>query len=159
MSSQKSELPILPKGLAIPPQNGPPTAPSTAPPTPTHTTHQAVAGSEKPPVAKPHLGRFTDEESSFAVDPYASPAVYYGESHAPRKPVKSRTLSSVSPPHSPTQPPRTPRSPHSHERRFSLPSVAAKLTAYHTQIEHSRRDKVHYDAPARRTSHGTHLAL
>lgn len=36
------------------------------------------------------------ELKSFEVDPYASPAVYYGESHGPRKPQKTRTFSSVS---------------------------------------------------------------
>jgi hypothetical protein len=36
------------------------------------------------------------EHKSFDVDPYASPAIYYGESHGPRKPQKTRTFSSVS---------------------------------------------------------------
>ena len=75
MSSQKSELPIHTNGHA--------TAPHSEP----HTAHQPEALTEKHAAAKPHLGKITDAERGFEVDPYASPAVYYGEDHAPRKPT------------------------------------------------------------------------
>jgi hypothetical protein len=76
MSSQKSDLPIR--------SNGQYTAP--------HAAVQDLQQGERAHPGKINLG----EQKSFEVDPYASPAIYYGESHGPRKPQKTRTFSSVS---------------------------------------------------------------
>ncbi|KAK6434311.1 alpha,alpha-trehalase nth1, partial [Oleoguttula sp. CCFEE 5521] len=79
MSSQKSEPPIhTTNGHAIAPQTA--AQRSTSPDRAHHD-------------AKSHLGRISEAERSFELDPFASPAIYYGESHAPRKPKKTRTLS------------------------------------------------------------------
>jgi hypothetical protein len=78
MSSQKSDLPIRSNGH------------STAP----HAAVQDLRQGERAHPGKIDLG----EHKSFEVDPYASPAIYYGESHGPRKPTKTRTFSSVSSP-------------------------------------------------------------
>jgi hypothetical protein len=77
MSSQKSDLPIRSNGQ------------STAP-------HAAVQDLQQGDRAHPGKINNLGEQKSFEVDPYASPAIYYGESHGPRKPQKTRTFSSVS---------------------------------------------------------------
>ena len=78
MSSQKSDLPIRSNGH------------STAP----HAAVEDLRQGERSHPGKIDLG----EQKSFEIDPYASPAIYYGESHGPRKPTKTRTFSSVSSP-------------------------------------------------------------
>ncbi|OQN98613.1 Neutral trehalase [Cryoendolithus antarcticus] len=81
MSSQKSDLPIhTTNGHAIASQTA--AQRSTSP-------DRICDG------ARPHLGRISEAERSFELDPFASPAIYYGESHAPRKPKKTRTLSAI----------------------------------------------------------------
>jgi len=76
MSSQKSDLPIRSNGH------------STAP----HAAVEDLRQGDRSHPGKIDLG----EQKSFEIDPYASPAIYYGESHGPRKPTKTRTFSSVS---------------------------------------------------------------
>lgn len=78
MSSQKSDLPIRSNGQ------------SNAP----HAVVDDLRQGDRAHPGNINLG----EKKSFEVDPYASPAVYYGESHGPRKPNKTRTFSSVSSP-------------------------------------------------------------
>lgn len=130
MSAQKSDLPIRSNGHA------------------TAQQHSAVEdGHGHAPQRKMPQG----ERKSVDIDPYASPAVYYGESHAPRRPNKSRTLSAVSPPASPTHLPRTPRSPRPHEKRFSLPRETHRLIDYESQVD-GKRDPSAFTAPNRRTS-------
>jgi hypothetical protein len=78
MSSQKSDLPIRSNGDAA--------------------LHAAV--DDLRAEAKAHPGKIDlAEQKGFQTDPYASPAIYYGESHGPRKTNKTRTLSSVSQKH------------------------------------------------------------
>ena len=85
MSSQKSDLPIRSNGNAA--------------------LHAAV--DDLRAEAKTHPGKIDlAEQKGFQADPYASPAIYYGESHGPRKTNKNRTLSSVSEKHIPA--------PHTH---------------------------------------------
>lgn len=43
------------------------------------------------------VGLLQRQNSSTAVDPYAAPEVYYGESHSPRRLAKSRTYSAIEP--------------------------------------------------------------
>ena len=86
MSSQKSDLPIRSNGNSA--------------------LHAAV--DDLRAEAKNHPGKIDlTEQKGFQADPYASPAVYYGESHGPRKTNKTRTLSSVSQNHIPTPPTHT----------------------------------------------------
>jgi len=141
MSSQKSELPIRSDGDAHAP----------------HTANNHPSATNGNTSTHAHPGKIAIEKrGSVEIDPYASPAVYYGEDQAPRKFHKTRTLSAVSPPHSPRgyHILRTPRSPHAHERRWSLPSRAKWLIELDTQIEHSIKNPA-VGAPGRRTSHGT----
>jgi len=88
MSSQQSDLPIRSNG------NG-----NAALPT---------AVDDLRSEARAHPGRIDlAEQKVFQADPYASPAIYYGESHGPRKTNKGRTLSSVSQFHYPALPTHT----------------------------------------------------
>ena len=75
MSSQKSDLPIRSNGNAA-----------------LHAAVDDLRAEAKTQPGKIDLA----EQKGFQADPYASPAVYYGESHGPRKTNKTRTLSSVS---------------------------------------------------------------
>ena len=78
MSSQKSDLPIRSNGNAA--------------------LHAAV--DDLRAEAKTHPGKIDlAEQKGFQADPYASPAIYYGESHGSRQTNKTRTLSSVSTKH------------------------------------------------------------
>lgn len=78
MSSQQSEIPIR-------------TTIRVTQPTDTNASHHDLQESiaEQPEVKHDTATAVID------LDPYASPAVYYGQSHAPRKVAKSRTLSAV----------------------------------------------------------------
>ena len=90
MSSQKSDLPIRSNGNAA--------------------LHAAV--DDLRAEAKTHPGKIDlAEQKGFQADPYASPAIYYGESHGPRKTNKTRTLSSVSQNHIPASPTHTVKRP------------------------------------------------
>jgi hypothetical protein len=85
MSSQNSDLPIRSNGNAA---------------LPTAIGDLRAEAQDRPgPIDLAELKGFQN-------DPYASPAVYYGESHGPRKTNKTRTLSSVSTIHIPA--------PHTH---------------------------------------------
>jgi hypothetical protein len=80
MSSQKSDIPIRSSGHAA-------------------ALHAAVDDLRSNNGGS-HPGKIDlAGQKGFQADPYASPAIYYGESHGPRKTAKSRTLSSVSIPH------------------------------------------------------------
>lgn len=142
MSSQKSGLPIRTNGDAH--------APHTA------NDHHQPSATNGNTGTRAHPGKIAiGKRGSVEIDPYASPAVYYGEDQALPEFHKTRTLSAVSPPHSPRgrHTPRTPRSPHAHERRWSLPSGAKWLIGHDTQIEHRTKNPAAI-APGRRTSHG-----
>lgn len=91
MSSQKSDLPIRSNG------NGHAAA--------LHTAIDDLRAEAKARPGKIDLA----EQKGFQTDPYASPAVYYGESHGSKKTSKTRTLSSVSLTHTQRLLPCSPR--------------------------------------------------
>lgn len=70
MSSQKSELPIRTNSSSNPSEH------------PRNDSHQGIPAKD-------------DTQAIIDLDPFASPAEYYGQSHAPRKVAKSRTFSAV----------------------------------------------------------------
>jgi len=141
MSLQQSELPIRTNGDANAPRA-------------TDNHHSSTNGNTAS--TRAHPGKIAIEKrGSFEIDPFASPAIYYGEDQAPRKIHKTRTLSAVSPPHGPQgHTPRTPRSPHAHERRWSLPNRTQWLIEHGAQIEPSIKNPAASVATGRRTSHG-----
>ena len=84
MSSQKSEHPIHAALKAE---------------LPIHTTVAAAPFRESSNIQKhetiPEHSTVNHDQAIIDLDPYATPAEYYGHSHGPRKVAKSRTLSQV----------------------------------------------------------------
>lgn len=107
-----------------------------------------------------------DEAKRFSIpeiDPYASPATYYGESHNNRKVAKARTYSAVGGEPRPVfydnGIPRAPYTSAVYRKRWSIPnafSSAAQLTHNTRQIDPQVDTAVTagFKPPNRRQSHG-----